>query len=296
MTVRTCLSMVVVTGAVLVCSRDAVAQTSPAGAPAAPTSELRTQLGVSYSNLGLQQSIEWTRKRPLAPGGGALTSDPHFLFGAQVAVSPSYARVHFWAQYAPASILTLRVGVEPAQYFGTFDSLMPFDAADLPFDTDSRKDRGGARADRAIRLYVTPTVRLRARRLVALASVDVESWSSSSSGKFFYEPTRDTLLRSSGDVLGAWRAVMMYEHVTAGGIRVAVGGIHTFQTHGGSLEVDKHLHIQRAGLITSIQSDNRLLGLRRPSITATVGRYLDDPSKKDGWTATVTVATTLRRW
>lgn len=284
MTVRTCLSLVMVGALVLVCPADAVGQTSSATAPAAPTTELRTQLGVSHNNLGLQQSLEWTRR-----------ADPHFLFGAQVAVSPSYARLHFWAQYAPVPILTMRVGVEPAQYFGTFDSLMPFDTATQVFDTDSRKDRGGARADRAIRAYVTPTLRLRARRLVALASYEIEHWSSSSPGELFYEPTRDTLLKSGGGGLGAWRAVVMYEHVTAGATRVAVGGIHSVQDHDDSDVAFNNLRIQRAGLITSIQSDGRLLGLQRPSITATVGRYLDDPSKKDGWTATLTVATTLRR-
>lgn len=285
MTVRTCLSLVVVGGLVLMCPAEVVGQTAPTAptpvAAAPVTTELRTQLGVSYNNLGLQQSLEWTRK------------NQHFLFGAQVTVSPSYARLNVWAQYSPVSILTVRAGIEPAQYFGTFDSLMPFDSTDQPFDTDSRKARGGARADRATRLYVTPTLRLRVRRMVGLASLEAERWGSSSPGTFFYEPTRDTLLKSAGDSLATSRIVVMYEHVTSGGTRVAVGGIHTSQR--GDLLVDEKLRIDRAGLITSIQSDGRLLGLRRPSITATVGRYLKDPSKKDEWTATLSVATTLRR-
>lgn len=283
---RTCQSLVVAGSLMLlVCPRTALGQTIPAVAPApAPvTTELRTQLGVSYNNLGLQQSLEWTRKAA------------RLTLGAQVAVSPSYARVHAWAQYTPAPVLTIRVGVEPAQYFGTFNSLMPFDALDQPFDTDSRKDRGGARADRAIRAYVTPTLRMRVRRLIGLASYDFELWRAWSPGKFFYEPTRDTLLASRGDGLGVWRGVLMYEHTTSGATRIAVGGIHTFQHRPAFRDAYTPLRIQRAGLITSIQSDTRLLGLRRPTITATVGRYLDDPSKKKGWTATLTIAATVRR-
>jgi hypothetical protein len=295
MTMRTFLSVVMMGGLGLVWPATVVGQTSPAGAPATPTSELRTQLGVSYNNLGLQQSLEWTRRRPIRPGSGPLTADRHVAFGAQVAVSPSYARLHVWAQFAPVSILTLRFGVEPAQYFGTFDSLMPFDTADQPFDTDSRKDRGGARADRATRVYFTPTFRVRVRHVLALASIDGESWSSSSPGTFFYEPTRDTLLKSRGASLGVGRVALMYEHVAAGGTRVGVGGIYTSQNHAGSAEVIKRLHIERAGVITSIQSDGRLLGLRRPNITATVSRYLKHPTKTDEWTATLTVAATLRR-
>jgi hypothetical protein len=151
----------------------------------------------------------------LHPGASPLTADAHLSFGTQAAASPSYARLGVWGQYAPLSIVSLRAGIEPSQFFGTFDSLMSFAAQDVPFDNDTRRDRGGAAAGRTLRLYATPTLRLRAGHLVALASGDVERWTSSAAGPWFYEPTRDTVLRTDGTVLYAARSVLLYEHVTA---------------------------------------------------------------------------------
>jgi hypothetical protein len=292
---RSFRTLTVLTGALLwpLFAAAQPATTAPAAAaPVAPvTTELRTQFGASINNLGLQQSLEWSRRRLLRPGGGPLTADANVSFGGQVLVSPSYLRFNVWGQYAPLSILTLRVGVEPAQYFGTFDSLMSFDRQADPFDNDSRKARGGAEAGRVLRIYATPTLGLRVGHVLAGVAGDIERWSSSAPGPWFYDPTRDTLLKSDGVGLASTRAIVMYEHVTDAGTRVGVGGIHTRQrVDGRSLN-----QIQRLGAITTIQSDGRLLGLNRPAMNVVVARYLDDPSKDGGWTAFVTIATTLRR-
>jgi len=212
-------------------------------------------------------------------------------FGSQAVVSPSFARLGFWAQYAPLSILTLRIGAEPSQFFGTFDSIMTFDRQDAAFDNDTRRERGGAAAGRMLRLYATPTVRIRAWRIVALASADIERWYSSAPGPWFFEPVRDTLLEPNGSDVAVSRAVVMYEHVTAAGTRLGLGGLHTLQ------EVDRRAlnKVQRAGAIGTLQSDGRWRFLNRPTMTVTVARYLDDPSKDGGIYAAFTLATTLRR-
>lgn len=260
--------------------------------PASPvTTELRTQFGASYNNPGLQQSIEWSKRRLTRPGAGPLTADAHVSFGSQAVLSPSYARVGVWAEYAPLSILSLRLGAEPSQFFGTFDSLMSFDRQDAAFDNDTRRERGGAASGRVVRLYATPTVRVRAGHVVALASGDIERWYSSSAGPWFYEPTRDTLLESRGSNVAASRVVVIYEHVTAAGARLGLGGIHTFQ------EVDRRKlnEVQRLGVISTLQSNGRWRFLNRPALTVIAARYLEDPSKDGGYFAAVTVATTLRR-
>lgn len=274
----------------------AVAQTPATGPaalePASPvTTELRTQFGASYNNPGLQQSIEWSKRRLTRAGGGPLTGDAHVSFGSQAVLSPSYARVGMWAEYAPLSILSLRLGAEPSQFFGTFDSLMSFDRQDAAFDNDTRRERGGAAAGRVLRLYATPTVRVRAGHVVALASGDIERWYSSAAGPWFYEPTRDTLLEARGSSLATSRVVVLYEHVTAAGTRLGLGGIHTFQ------EVDRRKlnEVQRLGVISTLQSDGRWRFLNRPALTVIVARYLEDPSKDGGYFAAMTVATTLRR-
>lgn len=262
----------------------------PVAAPAV-TTEVRTQVGTSYNNAGLQQSLEWSRRRLLRPGTGPMTADAHVSFGSQVAVSPSYARAGLWGQYAPLSLITVRVGVEPAQYFGTFDSLMSFERQDDAFDTDSRKARGGAASGRVLRIYATPTLRFRVGPLVAMASGDVERWASSAEGPWFYEPTRDTALKSTGASVLASRTIVMYEHVTGAGTRLGLGAIHTDQ------QVNRrHLNrVQRLGAITTIQSEGRWRWLRRPTVNLLVARYLDDPSKDGELYAALTIATTLRR-
>lgn len=263
------------------------------GAPASPVStEVRTQLGTSVNNAGLQQSVEWTTRRLLHPGAMPLKADAHLSFGSQAAVSPSYARLGVWGQYAPLSIVSLRAGVEPSQYFGTFDSLMSFEGQDVPFDNATRRDRGGAAAGRTLRIYATPTLRLRAGHIVALASGDIERWTASVAGPWFYEPTRDTVLRSGGTTLYAARSVLMYEHVTAAAARLGVGAILTDQRVEG-----RHLNrVRRAGALVTLQSDGRWWWMKRPAVNVTVARYLDDPSKEGEYYAALSLATTLRRW
>lgn len=264
-----------------------------AGPAATTVTEVRTQLGASINNLGVQQSLEWSRRRPLAPGAGPLRSEAHVQFGATTSVTPSFARVGAWVQVAPLSILVVRAGVEPAYYFGTFNSLMRFDRRDDLFDTDTRKARGGATTGTVLRWYVTPSLRLRLGSIVAAASADVERWSASADGPLFYEPTRDTLLGTSGDSVFALQHVVMYEHMKASGTRVSIGGIHTIQrVHGVRLPLNQ---VQKLGVLLMTRSTGRVAGFTAPSLTATVARYLDDPSKEGGWTAAVAAGISLRR-
>lgn len=266
-----------------------------AGASAAPAvTELRTQLGASINNLGVQQSLEWSRRKALAPNAGPIRSEAHVQFGATASVSPSYARLGVWGQVAPLSILVVRAGVEPAYYFGTFNSLMSFDRRDELFDTDTRKARGDATTGTVWRWYVTPTLRARLGSIVAAATADLEHWSASATGPLFYEPTRDTLLETGGESVVALRHVVMYEHVRASGARVSLGGMHTLQRVNGLRGA--HLNqVQKLGVLVMTQSDGRFAGLARPSLTVAVARYLDDPSKEGGWTAAVAVGVSLRR-
>jgi hypothetical protein len=270
----------------------------PAGAraqrPAPVVTELRTQVGASINNLGVQHTLEWSRRRALAPTAGPLRSEAHVQCGAVTSVTPSFVRAGVWAQVAPLSILVVRAGVEPAAYFGTFNSLMSFDRRDAPFDTDSRKDRGGATSGTVWRWYVTPTLRVRLGRVIASANADIERWSASADGPLFYEPTRDTLLAVSGDTLIGLRHVVMYEHVKAGGARVAVGALHTLQRVDGFRHARLN-QVEKLGGLFVWQSAGRVARMGRPTLTVSLARYLNDPAKRHGWTTTVTVGGTLRR-
>ena len=209
--------------------------------------------------------------------------------GGTAAFTPAHVRAGIWAEAAPLSIFVLRVGAEPAYYFGTFDSLTSFGSRLDAFDTDSRHDLAGGEPGSAARLYVTPTLRVRAGRFIGLASADLEWWSSNAPGPFFYEPTRDTLLDASGDRLTTLSGAALYEHPLVAG-RLTTGVTYSRMRGGdGSLN-----EVQRLGGVAVRQFSGRILAINRPSVTISASRYLDDPSKEGSWTASMTVGFSLR--
>lgn len=260
------------------------------GAAPASVTDLRGQLGASFNNAGAQLSLDLSRRRPLSRSRHPLLSDAHIGVGGSTAFTPAHLRAGVWLEAAPVSVFVLRVGAEPAYYFGTFDSLASFGSRRDAFDTDSRRERGGAASGTAARLYVTPTLRLRAGRFVGLASADLEWWWSNAAGPFFYEPTRDTLLDVSGDRLMTVTSAVLYEHPLATG-RLTTGVTHSRQrVRGGSLN-----EIQRLGVVVIRQSEGHFLSLDRPSVTISASRYMDDPSKQGEWTASIAIGFSLRR-
>jgi hypothetical protein len=260
------------------------------GARLASVVDLRGQLGASINNAGAQLSFDLSRRRPLSRSRHPLLADAHVAIGETAAFTPAHVRAGVWLEAAPLSVFVLRVGAEPAYYFGTFDSLGSFDSRHDSFDSDIRRERGGAVSGTTIRLYVTPTLRLRARRFIGLVSADLERWSSSAAGPFFYEPTRDTLLDASGDRLITVSSALLYEQPVARG-RVTAGVTHSrMRVHGESLN-----EVQRLGVVVARQSDAQFFAFDRPTITLSAARYLKDPSKQRQWTASMAIGFSLHR-
>src|SRR6185436_2855071 len=127
----------------------------PAQRRAAPAStpsslgELRGQLGASINNAGAQLSFDLSRWRPISTSRNPLMSEAHVGVGGTAAFTPAHVRAGIWAEAAPLSIFVLRVGAEPAYYFGTFDSLTSFASRLDAFDTHSRHDVGDAESGTA---------------------------------------------------------------------------------------------------------------------------------------------------
>lgn len=268
-------------------AQDRVPTAAPVAAPAAAlasVTDLRGQLGASVNNAGAQLSFDLSRQRPLSRSRHPLLSEAHLGVGGSAAFTPAHLRAGVWLEAAPVSIFVLRVGAEPAYYLGTFDSLTSFGSRRDAFDTDSRRERGGAESGTAARFYITPTFRLRAGRFIGLASADLEWWSSSAAGPFFYEPTRDTLLDVRGDRLTTITSAVLYEHPLAAG-RLTAGVTHSRMRAGGELLND----VQRLGVVAVRQYEGRFLSLDRPSVTVSAARYLDDPSKQGEWTASMAI-------
>ena len=266
--------------------------TVPSTSSASPVGvrELRGQLGASVNNLGVQQAFDVSWRRALSTSRRPLLSEAHIAVGGSTAITPAHVRGGAWVELAPVSIFVVRVGAEPAHYFGTFDSLTSFDSRHDAFDTDSRRERGGAASGTATRLYVTPTLQFRAGRFIGAMSADLEWWSSNAAGPFFYEPTRDTLLDAKGDRLTTLTGAVLYEHPLAAGGHLSAGLMHALtRVNHNSLN-----QIQRVGVVAIRQFDGRVLGLARPSFTGNVSRYLDDPSKRGEWSAAVAIGFSLK--
>jgi len=253
--------------------------------------ETRTQLGASVNNPGLQQSLDWTWRRQLSTSTSRLRADAHISAGGFAAATPAAVRGGGWVEIAPVSFFVVRAGVDPSQFYGTFDSLTSFDNRSDPFDADARNARGNAKSGRTMRAYVTPSLQMRAGHFAAQSSLDLEHWSSTAAGPLFYEPTRDTLLAVDGDYLPSMSPVVLYQHSQRGGGALSFGPVHSLtRVHGNALN-----QIQRLGAIVVHQAAGRHLGVKQPRTTVAVTRYLDDSSKQGQWSAAVGIGFALKR-
>lgn len=254
------------------------------------TRELRGQLGASINNAGLQNTLELSWMRGASKSTHPLLSGAHVGAGVVHALTPTQMRLGAWAEYSPLSILDIRAGVDPSVYFGTFNSLQGFDSYADPFDTDARKARAGGKPGYSTRTYLSSTLKMKAGPIVASATTDFERWRSNASSEFFYEPTRDTILESSGDRVAVVNAVLMYQRAMGEGTLSAGPLFTATRVHGAPLN-----DVSKVGAIAIREFARARFGLPRPKVTLVVARYLDDPSKDGQWTAAAAIGFRSRK-
>ena len=255
------------------------------GNPSPKGHEITGQLGASFNNPGLQNTLDVAWVKPLSSSANRLLADARLAAGVVSVITPTMTRAGGWVEYAPLSIVAVRAGIEPIFYFGTFSSLMPFPSYDSTFDQDVLSRKTGTSAGVGLKSYVTPSIQFRAGPLVARASADLEYWRSSADGPFFYEATRDQLLASGGDRLINTTSVAMYEHRTGGGGAVSAGVFH-----GLTRVVDAGQNqSQRLGIIGVRQFASTHLRVPKPRFTVLVYRYLDDRFKQDSWGGAIAI-------
>lgn len=272
-----------VVGSVIVPAR-ASAQTPPGPEEGGTVREVRGQLGASVNNLGLQNTLDVSWTRPLSTSTHPLLADAHVSAGVVSVTTPALGRLGGWIECAPVSVLTVRAGTEPAAYFGTFNALKSFGAYAEPFDNES-KDAKVRQTGTGIRSYLTPSVQGRVGPVVAKVSADVEHWRSSAAGPLFYEPTRDTLLRSRGDWLLNSTSVVMYQRDDRDRGFLAAGLIHNLTRVFDAPDNQ----VQRLGVLAIREFGTPRLRIPHLRLTATVWRYLDDPSKRGQWGAAAAI-------
>ena len=242
------------------------------------------QLGASVNNPGLQNTIGVVWAKPLSSSRNPLLAGSSLSAGVVNVTTPTMTRVGGWVEYAPLSIVAVRAGIEPVGYFGTFSSLMPFDSYDESYDQDVLSGKQGTTAGVGVRSYVTPAIQFRAGPVAARVSADFEYWRSSADGPCFYEATRDQLLASGGDELINLTGVALYEH------RVRDGSLSAGVFHGLTrVFAAGRNQSRRLGVIAIRQFTMTHLRLPRPSLTAVVYQYLDDPSKQHSWGGAIAI-------
>jgi hypothetical protein len=255
---------------------------------AAQTRELRETFGGSVNTPGVQNNLELTWTWKLSNSTSPLLSDAHFAVGLTDGLSPAYNRLGAWVELSPLSILDLRAGLEPAVYFGTFSSLTDYASYDGAFDTDTRKARDKA-GDKSFgtggRAYVGPTLKLKLGRVILVSGAEFEWWRASNDGPYFYEPTRDLLLKSDGDSMVQGQNLLLLEFPRPSGGKILAGPVHGYR-HVYGVPQNR---IQTLGLLGVYELAEQRFGVKKPTVILQVSRYLEDRWKEDELTATLAV-------
>jgi hypothetical protein len=251
-----------------------------AAVPAAaepPRRALTDTFGGTVNTLGVQQTLDASWTWPLSRSSHPLLKDARLAVGLTNHLSPAYVRLGGWAAWAPLSILELRAGVEPAYYFGIVGSLIGFPSPHAVFDEEARRAlRPRAVSGEGVRLYVAPSLRARAGRIVASSTLLIERWDVDGPGEFFYEPLRDTLLASHGDSLWRTSTVVLRESDGPGGRKLLAGLHHEFMRVRRVPENDMH----RLGPLAVWTLGHRRFGVDEPTLIVNLYYYLDDPYKR----------------
>ena len=255
---------------------------------AAQTRELRETFGGSVNTVGVQNNLDlsWTWK--LSKSKSPLLEDAHVAVGLTDSLSPAYNRLGAWVEVSPLSILDLRAGIEPAVYFGTFSALVDYASYDDVFDVDTRKARDKA-GDKSFgtggRVYLSPTLKLKFGRVIAVSSADFEWWRASNDGPYFYEPTRDLLLKTDGDSMVQGQNLLLVEFPRGSGGKILAGPVHAYR-HVYGVPQNR---VQTLGLLGVYELAERRFGVKKPTVILQVSRYLEDRWKEDELTAQLAV-------
>lgn len=272
------LAVVVLASSSPLAARVSADSTAPQPGVDARGPELDESFGASFNQLGLQNTLGLRWTRPLTRSRHPLLADAHLRAGLTHTLTPSYTRLSAWFELSPLSILDLRAGVEPAAYFGTFGSLMSFDSYGDDFGDRLRSARRAeGRAGTGVRFFLAPTLKGRLGALVFASSASLEWWRSSAAGPLYYEPARDTLLRSDGDRLLTLSTVIARRQPLGGGGELTCGLKHdlteVFAAAGN--------RSQKVGLFAARQLAARHLSLpARSVVVVQIAYYLEDPIRK----------------
>lgn len=228
--------------------------------------------------LGVQNALDVSWTRSITTSQSLIVKDVHVAAGASAKLTPAFGRLGAWFEYAPLSILDLRLGVEPVYYFGTYKAFLPFDRVDARFDDDVIEARvDEAASGLAGRVYFSPTLKARAGAWVARVKAEVSWWKAQKKAEpFFYEPAWDTLIGSSGSSVVTVEALALREVKLSADKTLLVGPVYDL-TAVSDARVNRK---QDVGVVAVWSKTGRLYALRDPAIALKVVYFLEDPWRR----------------
>jgi len=267
--------------ALLLAAGSAAQAQEPAAAPVhSPqwTRRIENAFAFVLNPLGIQDAFDVSWTRPITSSKSLIVRDAHVAAGVSSKLTPAFERIGAWFEYAPLSILDLRVGIEPVYYFGTYKAFLPFDRMDARFDDDvieSRVDE--AARGLAGRVYVSPTLKARAGPVVARIKAEVSWWKAQEkAGPYFYEPAWDTLIGASGSRVVTLEALALREFKLSGGKTLHVGPVYDL-TSVSDARVNRK---QDVGVLAVWSKAGRFHAAKDPTIVAKIFYFLEDPWRR----------------
>lgn len=119
---------------------------------------------------------------------------------------------------------------------------------------------------------MSPSLRFRVGRLVGLFTVDFERWEVAAPGPYYYEPSRDTLLRTEHDSLLRTTSFLLWELRQEDLRTLRLGLQHSLVRVPDAPDND----IQVFGPVVLLDLGPRRFGLREPRVMLGAHWYLDD--------------------
>jgi hypothetical protein len=228
--------------------------------------------------LGIQDAFDVSWTKSTSSSDSLLHKDAHIGVGVSSKLTPAFERLGAWFEYAPLSILDLRVGVEPVYYFGTYKVFLPFAGPRARFDDDVIEARvKEAASGFAGRVYVSPTVKARVGSVVGRVKTEISWWKAQKKGEpYYYEPAWDTLIKASGSTVLTLEALALREFKLAGEKTLLVGPVYDFTRVNNAAANRK----QDLGILAVWSKTGSFHALKDPTVAAKVFYFLQDPWRR----------------
>jgi len=157
------------------------------------------QTGGRINPEGFAQTFELNYQYKYSDSDSILFKNNNAGFGIADTISPATNAIGAFVEIEPIAVFKLRVQYEYLQYFGAFTALLSFTHKDSDYsdsELDHRQDEKEAVWATGTHFFIQPTFQIQIKRFIALNTASFE-WFNINKDHYYYEPTLDTLLRTT---------------------------------------------------------------------------------------------------